>query len=74
MMLLFLMKLLHFTRHHQRISKLQNLRARKLQLDRTIRELEAYAADAGHSLVPEPPRHLPVVLTPSDETQEQWLQ
>lgn len=52
---------------------LQNLRAQKLRLDRTIRELEAYAALRGHIIVPtEQPRRL--YLVPGDDTHEQWLQ
>jgi hypothetical protein len=51
---------------------LQNLRARKLQLDRAIRELEAYAAASG-ILPPEPPRPLHTV-PPADDSHEQWLQ
>ncbi len=52
---------------------LQNLRSRKLQLDRTILDLEAYAAICGLSVPAEKPRRANLVPPPGD-SHEQWLQ
>jgi hypothetical protein len=59
--------------HHQTLTMLQNLRTRKLQLDKTIRELEAYATSSGIIVPSEQPRR-PYIVSFPDEAQEKWLQ
>jgi hypothetical protein len=60
-----------FTFTDPSVTMLQNLRARNLQLDRTIRELEAYA-----TLTRPFGAEQTVILPPAqtEESPEQWLQ
>jgi hypothetical protein len=58
---------------HQNTTMLQSLKARKLQLDRAIRELEAYAITSGLEVPANPPRRLRIVPALED-SHKQWLQ